>query len=57
MENNTCMLAPNEPSPCNTLHRLQGNLAFATSYNALVPQTWRVVNAKDTVCTVPRMVS
>lgn len=36
---------------------MQGNRKFADSYNSLVPRTWRVVNAKDTVVTVPRLVS
>ncbi|KAL4452452.1 hypothetical protein ABPG75_008114 [Micractinium tetrahymenae] len=32
-----------------------GNRAFAEHYNRLVPSTWRVVNARDTVCTLPRL--
>lgn len=32
-----------------------GNKAFAHRYNRLVPNTWRVVNNNDTVCTVPRL--
>ncbi|KAL4450128.1 hypothetical protein ABPG77_010797 [Micractinium sp. CCAP 211/92] len=32
-----------------------GNRAFAEHYNQLVPSTWRVVNARDTVCTLPRL--
>lgn len=38
-------------SPLRRAHRR----AFAQHYNHLVPSTWRVVNARDTVCTLPRL--
>lgn len=32
-----------------------GNRAFALDYNRRLPHTWRIVNANDTVSTIPRL--
>ena len=32
-----------------------GNMAFVKRFNRLVPDAWRVYNARDLVCSVPRM--
>ena len=32
-----------------------GNTAFVQRYNRLVPHSWRVLNPRDMVCNVPRL--